>query len=46
MKNVKYLLMVIACGAVAASGGCFSAGNLMRFLGDVAGDALWLGGID
>lgn len=46
MKRTKFLLMLIAVGAVSASGGCFGGSNILRLLGDIAGDAVFLGGID
>ncbi|MBK8916032.1 MAG: hypothetical protein HRU75_02115 [Planctomycetia bacterium] len=43
--RAKLILAVVAAGGMLQLGGC-SAGNLMRLLGDIAGDALWLGAID
>lgn len=45
MNKVKFALIALTVGAMAQLGGC-SAGNIMRLLGDIAGDALWLGVID
>jgi hypothetical protein len=45
-RNLKIAMFVLASGALTlASGGC-GLRTFMQFLGDIAGDSLFLRGID
>ncbi|MGE0481978.1 MAG: hypothetical protein AB7Q17_16070 [Phycisphaerae bacterium] len=46
MKKIRMAMLALTAGMIAFQFGGCSAGNLLRFLGDLAGDALWLRGID
>lgn len=44
MKKIKITVLTLVTGV--ALQGCFGGGGWWQFLGDLAGDALWLGAID
>lgn len=46
-RNLKVALFCLTTGAIAlASGGCGGGSWIMQLLGDLAGDTLFLRGID